>query len=227
MKTSGQASKMAGFAFTFFTGVYAVKSLSPFKQSFLGTLLAATLVIALGIAGVALAQQYIPERDVNADGHIDTVDVQQVASSWNTSGSPHGTLTVFASTTTTTAAPTDARAGMGALCRLADPAAHFCTLQEINAAFMSTGVAFQAPFPATWVDFIRRSNISRPNGSDNYNTTNDYWRGAANTVDPFYVQNCNGWTSTGAGAYGTIIQAGAENYLQVVCSQSYPVACCK
>ena len=73
-----------------------MKSPSPFKQSFLGTLLAATLVIALGIAGVALAQQYIPERDVNADGHIEPIDVQQVASSWNTSGSPRGTLTVFA-----------------------------------------------------------------------------------------------------------------------------------
>lgn len=204
-----------------------MKPLSPLQQSFLGTLLAASLVLALGIAGVALAQQYHPERDVNADGRIDTVDIQQVASSWNTSGSPRGTLTVFTSSATTSAAPANARAGMGALCLQDDPTAHFCTLQEISAALMSTGVVFQAPFPSAWVDQIRRSNISRPNGSDNYTTTNDYWRGSANTTDPFYIQNCNGWTSTAAAGYGTIIQAGAENYTQVACNLGYPVACCK
>ena len=204
-----------------------MKTLSPLKQSFVGALLAAALIVALGIAGAAVAQQYIPERDVNADGRIDAVDIQQVASSWNTSGSPRGTLTVFVSSATTSAAPADARAGMGALCLQDDPTAHFCTLQEIDAAFMSTGVVFQAPFPAAWVDQIRRSTLSRPNGADTYTTTIDYWRGAANTSDPFYVQNCNGWTSTSAMGYGTVIQAGAENYTQVLCSQSYPVACCK
>ena len=177
----------------------------------------------IGIAGIALAQQYIPERDVNADGLINTVDIQQVASSWNTSGSPRGTLSVFASTTTTSAAPTDARAGWvrsaGWTTRR-----HFCTLQE-STRFMY-GVRSRRPSPPRgWTS--SGAAISPTNGSDNYNTTNDYWRGAANTADPFYVQNCNGWTSTGAGAYGTIIQAGAENYIQAFCNQSYPVACCK
>lgn len=204
-----------------------MQPLSPFKQSFLGTLVALALVIALGAGGAALAQEYFPQRDVNADGRIDTLDIQQVASSWNTSGSPRGTLTVFASSTATGAAPAQARAGMGDLCSLDDPDAHFCTLQEINAAFGSAGVQFQTPFPAAWVDFIRASTISRPNGVDNYTTTNYGWRGAGNTTDPFYVQNCNGWTNTAAGSYGTIIQSGAENYAQTTCNLSYPVACCK
>lgn len=204
-----------------------MKSLSPFRQSFFGTLAALALVVVLGVGGAALAQEYMPQRDVNTDGRIDAVDIQQVASSWNTSGSPRGTLTVFASSATTGAAPAQARAGMGDLCRLDDPDAHFCTLQEINAAFMGSGVRFQTPFPAAWVDFIRSSTISRPSGSDSYSTTNYGWRGVGNTTDPFYVQNCNGWTNTAAGSYGTIIQANAENYAQTTCNLSYPVACCK
>lgn len=204
-----------------------MQPLSPFRQSLLGTLVAFALVMALGVAGAALAQQYVPERDVNADGHIDTLDIQQVASSWNTSGSPRGTLTVFATVQTTAGAATHARAGMGELCRTVDADAHFCTLQEINAAFVSGGVQFQTPFPAAWVDFIRSSTISRPSGVDTYNTTNFGWRGAASDVDPFYVRNCNGWTSAAAGGYGTIIQANGENYAQVACNLTYPVACCK
>jgi hypothetical protein len=211
----------------FFKEQLAMKPLSPFKQSFLGTLLALALVLALGAAGLALAQEYLPNRDVNADGVIDTLDIQQVASSWNTSGSPRGTLTVFTSSSTTNGAAADGRAGMGALCRVNDPDAHFCTLEEINNAFGSTGVVFVTPFPMAWVDMIRHRNIARPNGADTYSTGNYYWRGVESSADPFYIQNCNGWTNANGASYGTIIMLNAENYTQVTCNQPLPVACCK
>jgi hypothetical protein len=91
--------------------------MSPFKQSFLGTLLAALVVGAILIAGAVMAQEYYPVRDVNGDGRINTLDIQGVASSWNTSGSPRGTLAVFTTAQATTGAATDARAHGGAVPR--------------------------------------------------------------------------------------------------------------
>ena len=49
--------------------------MSPFKQSFLGTLLAALVVGAILIAGAVMAQEYYPVRDVNGDGRINTLDI--------------------------------------------------------------------------------------------------------------------------------------------------------
>jgi hypothetical protein len=78
-----------------------------------------------------------------------------------------------------------------------------------------------------WVDMIRHRNISRPNGADTYSTGNYYWRGVESSADPFYIQNCNGWTNANGASYGTIIMLNAENYTQVTCNQPLPVACCK
>ncbi|WP_423223026.1 hypothetical protein [Candidatus Amarolinea aalborgensis] len=201
--------------------------MSPFKQSFLGTLLAALVVGAILIAGAVMAQEYYPVRDVNGDGRINTLDIQGVASSWNTSGSPRGTLAVFTTAQATTGAATDARAGMGALCRATDPDAHFCTVQEIGSALWDGGITFQTPFPAAWVDNIRRTSATVSSSGTTYQTYDDIWKGIDTSAGNwFYAQNCNGWTTAGAG-YGSIIEAGGSNVAQATCGQSYPVACCK
>ncbi len=202
--------------------------MSPFKQSFLGTLAAVCVVGAVLVAGVVAAQEYYPVRDVNADGRIDTLDIQQVAASWSTSGSPRGTLLVFTTSQTTNGTPTDARAGMGALCRAVDPDAHFCTLQEIGSALLEGGVVFQTPFPTSWVDNIRRTSATLAVSGTTYQTVDDIWKGIDTSVGNWFsAQNCNGWTSAAVGGYGSIVEANGANSAQATCNMVYPVACCK
>ena len=202
--------------------------MSPFKQSFVGTLAAIAVVGAVLVAGVVTAQEYIPVRDVNADGRIDTMDIQEVASSWSTSGSPRGTLLVFTTIQATTGTPIDARAGMGTLCRAVDPDAHFCTLQEIGSALLDGGVTFQTPFPTAWVDNIRRTSATLSVSGTTYQTVDDIWKGIdTSSGNWFYAQNCNGWTSAAAGGYGTTVEANGSNFMQATCNLPYPVACCK
>ncbi len=200
--------------------------MSPLKQSFLGTLAAILVVGAILIGTAVAAQEYYPVRDVNADGRIDTLDIQGVASSWNTSGSPRGTLVVVATTQTTTGAATNARAGMGELCRAADPDSHFCTLQEISSALLAGGVTFQTPLPVTWIDNIRRTSATVSVSGTTYQTVDDIWKGIdTQSGNWFYAQNCNGWTTTTG--LGTIMQANGSGYGEATCSLPYPVACCK
>lgn len=181
---------------------------------------------AVLVAGVVAAQEYYPVRDVNADGRIDTVDIQEVASSWNTSGSPRGTLVVFTTTMATTGAPSDARAGMGNLCRAVDPDAHFCTVQEIGSAFLEGGVVFQTPFPMAWIDDIRRISTTRSISEYSYQTVDETWTGR-NRGYFTEVANCYGWTNAAAEHYGSLIAANGTNLGSTSCSQLYPVACCK
>jgi hypothetical protein len=202
--------------------------MSPLKQSFFGTLAALFLVAAVLIGGAVAAQEYYPVRDVNADGRIDTLDVQQVASSWNTSGSPRGTLLVFTTAQTTTGAATNARAGMGELCRAVDVDSHFCTLQEISSALLEGGVTFQTPFATAWVDNIRRTSAQVTVSATIHQTIGDLWKGTdTQAANWFYVQNCNGWTSTITTGYGTILEANGSGYTQAACNLVYPVTCCK
>lgn len=202
--------------------------MTPFRQSFFGTLAALLVIGVLLIGGAVAAQEYYPVRDVNADARIDTLDIQQVASSWNSSGSPRGTLHVFVTGATTTGTAANARAGLGALCRDVDPDAHLCTLQEISTAMLQTGVAFQTPLPVAWVDNIRRTSATVSVSGTTYQTVDDIWKGIeTQTGNWFYVQNCNGWTSASASGYGTIIEANAAGFTQATCDQAYPVACCK
>jgi hypothetical protein len=202
--------------------------MSPLKQSFLGTLTALLLVAVILIGGAVAAQEYYPVRDVNADGRIDTLDIQQVASSWNTSGSPRGTLLVFTTAQTTTGAATNARAGMGELCRAVDVDSHFCTLQEIGTALLESGVTFQTPFATAWIDNIRRTSATVSVSGTTYQTVDDIWKGIeSSSGNWFYAQNCNGWTNSGAGAYGTILEANGSGFMQATCNLAYPVACCK
>lgn len=186
-----------------------MKTLTPFKQSFLGTLAAFLFIAGIFAAGVIFAQSgYDPNRDVNADGQIDTVDIQEVASSWNTAGSPRGTLTVFASTTVITDVTTvGGRIGMGRICLGEDPVSHFCTVQEVEAALRTVGVVFQDSFTSTssWLDSI---------------------------VDPPYRDwshgNCQGWTSSGDDSAYIITQDGQLQLRN--CHPAYgtaSVACCK
>jgi hypothetical protein len=46
---------------------------------------------------------------------------------------------------------------MGTLCVATDPASHFCTLQEIENAAATTGVAFSTAFSSSWMDYLKDS----------------------------------------------------------------------
>ena len=117
-------------------------SLSPFKQGLLGGLTAAVVAGLFFIAASVLAQDgdYDATKDINKDGQVDVIDVQSVAASWNSTGSPRAPLVVFGTSTDYTGSATTGygRRGMHEACRAEDPASHFCTLQEIENAMRTT-----------------------------------------------------------------------------------------
>lgn len=199
--------------------------LSPFKQSFLGALAALLVFAVVFVAGAVLAQEYDPVKDINADGRIDAIDIQQVASSWNTAGSPRGTLQVFSSSTTTTGNPAavvgaSSRRGMTLICHIDDPDAHFCTAHEIENALLTTGVDFSGLAATSWLDHMDLRTIYESYGGDLYLSS---WANAVNAP-----RNCYGWHDTAAGYYGiTIIEGGQYLTNGALCTSELPVACCR
>ena len=119
-----------------------MKPVSPFKQALLGGLAALGIAALIFVAGVAVAQEgYDPEKDIDNNGQIDVVDIQEVAESWDTAGSPRGVLHVFQTTATYNGSGPAGygRSGMHAGCRLEDPASHFLSLIHISAVSLNAG----------------------------------------------------------------------------------------
>jgi len=115
---------------------------------------------------------------------------------------PSGALYVFSSTATTTGIG-GGRSGMNAVCSSEDSASHFCTKQEIENAFQSTGVYFAQPFYGSWMDYI---DLAYSNNWSN-------------------IRNCDAWNFTiNDGQY--IIDDGRNNS-QTSCTNLLRVACCK
>lgn len=199
--------------------------LSPFAQSLLGGLTALAIVAAIFAAGVALAQDgFDPEKDIDNNGQIDVVDIQEVAESWNTAGSPRGALSVYASTAQVTGSGPAAygRSGMHSVCRTEDPASHFCNAQEIENAWKTTGVDFVAT-GQVWVDNAVVGTINPDYGGDTQ-TASDWYGGNAVGDFPY---NCNAWTNNANAARGLILNTGAISLAVESCDDTHAVACCK
>jgi hypothetical protein len=202
-----------------------MKPLSPFKQGFLGGLASLLLVALLVAAGAVLAQEpYDPNKDIDVNGIIDVVDIQEVAASWNTTGSPRGALVVFGTTTEYTGNPSTGygRRGMHEACRLEDPDSHFCSAQEIEYAMMTTGVTFLT-HAAMWVDVVTLGSLA-----DGFNgiwvAASDWYGGSSDTSYPY---NCNGWTSASSEYWGYALNTGALGPSFGHCNATHPIACCK
>lgn len=127
--------------------------------------------------------------------------------------SPSGVLIVFSSTTTTNANG-GGRSGMNAICTAEDPDAHFCSLYEIENAYVSTGVYFRNPFNKAWVDNPTRlgTRISTPDAPYGSN---------------WIENNCGGWVSDTTEKYAHAIMDSARANGSGKCNEVNYVACCK
>jgi hypothetical protein len=205
----------------------SMNGLSPFKQGFLGGLGALLVVGLLFIVVTAVAQddEYDATKDIDKDGQVDALDVQSVAAAWNSTGSPRAPLVVFNTTATYTGSGPSAygRRGMHEACRAEDPAAHFCSVHEIENALRTTGVAFRS-HGAAWVDtFVLRSLSDTFNGQ--WVGGSDWAGGYTSSTD--YPLNCGAWTTESSDAWGYAINTGAIAPSLGRCNMSVSVACCK
>lgn len=129
-------------------------------------------------------------------------------------------LYVFPSTTTTNG---DAgwRSGTALICEATDVDSHPCSVEEIEKAWIETGVKFETfSIPAAWVDTAILGTLA-----SNYDTsTPSDWSGGSAGSPPW---NCEGWTSASSSAYGSIIVQSGRDRVNDSCDTVWPVACCK
>jgi hypothetical protein len=200
--------------------------LSPYKQGFLGGIVAFCVVAVFFVASTALAQDgdYDPTKDIDNNGQIDVLDIQSVAGAWNTAGSPRAPLVVFATSSTYqgNGPATYGRRGMHQACHDEDPAAHFCSIQEIENALRTTGVYFDSGAQA-WVDNMILGTLA--DGYDGDVTGNSDWYGGSGTGD--YPYNCQGWINSANAARGIILNTGTISPATEACDDTHPIACCK
>lgn len=116
---------------------------------------------------------------------------------------PSGVLYVFPSQARRTLENSFGRSKMNDICPSEDPQAHFCRWEEINNAWVTTGVYFTSVFTNSWIEWI----------------PNDIW--AEET------KNCNGWESYDTVDFGVIITENAHMVSSYPCSYDWPAACCK
>jgi hypothetical protein len=204
-----------------------MNGLSPFKQGFLGGLTVLVFVALFFVAATVVAQdgEYDATKDIDKNGAVDVLDVQSVAAAWNSTGSPRAPLVVFATAGDYTGAGPAGyygRRGMHELCRQEDPAAHFCTVQEIENAMRTTGVSFTS-HAAMWVDSAVLGTLS--DSFDGNLLAGSDWYGGTTSTD--YPLNCAGWTSDSGTHWGYSINTGAIAPAVGACSYAHPVACCK
>ena len=197
--------------------------ISPFKQSFLGWVTALIIIALIFTAGVAVAQWELDPEDVvsilgqSGDADLSAVDtVNSVASG--------GALQVFQTVATYNGSGPAGygRSGMHAGCRAEDPDSHFCTLQEIENAWKTSGVDFVLVGQA-WVDNAVVGTIDSGYSGD-FTIVSDWYGGSASGDYPY---NCNAWTNSTNTARGLIMNDGAISPATEACDDIHPIACCK
>lgn len=136
-----------------------------------------------------------------------------------------GTLQVFGTSTSYNGNPATGygRRGMHEACRLEDPESHFCSIQEVENAFRTTGVTFLT-HGAMWVDNVILGSLSDTYDGDWF-AASDWYGGGSSSSD--YPLNCGGWTQSTSAAYGFAINTGAISPSIAVCDSTHPIACCK
>ena len=117
---------------------------------------------------------------------------------------PSGVLYIFSSSITTDGG-IGSRSEMNDICPSEIPDSHFCRLEEIENAWVTTGVYFENYLPESWVEYFSDS-------VGNWSQAND---------------NCEAWTRDTGDYSGMAILAGAQLYARRDCSQSLSIACCK
>jgi len=115
---------------------------------------------------------------------------------------PSGVLYVFSSTATTNGNP-GGRLAMNDICPSQDPDSHFCRREEIENAWITTGVYFDTSMQDSWVEAFYSSD----------------WSEGAN--------NCDAWTYETSGDNGHAIVNGAHSLTSRTCDTILAVACCK
>jgi len=129
-------------------------------------------------------------------------------------GPPSGVLYVFNSTATTDG-NAGGRSSIMHVCSSADPGAHFCSLHEIESAWVTTGIYFSDPFNKSWVDFPTSLGTLRQ--SDVFPVASVWSMGS---------ENCLAWTEGTIGEGKTIAES-ARYVGNTACNVPLPVACCK
>jgi|GEM_PF-6973347 len=130
----------------------------------------------------------------------------------------NGTLFVFPSSSTTNG-DAGGRSGMAAICEATDAESNPCTIEEIENAWIETGVKF-APFAGEiWVDNAKLGTLvsfyDTPPGSE--------WAGSSSPGP----RNCNGWTSTSGTGFGLTLASNGQDINLEYCDANIAVACCK
>lgn len=158
-------------------------------------LIMAVLAVGIFALGVHLATAGPVEVQIGDT----TVSFLPLVMTSKAAEAPTGVLYVFPSTD-----PTDGYAGGRAaieqICPDQDPDSHFCSLEEIENAIGTSGIYFENPFYAAWLD--------------NFSTWNSE------------TENCNGWIDN-TSFDGLNIVPAARAISDAPCSTSQPVACCK
>jgi len=131
---------------------------------------------------------------------------------------PPGVLYVFSSTATTDGSA-GGRDDIGDICPTEDTGSHFCSLQEIENAWATTGVYFSNPFTESWVDNPFLLGTLYPDSSGNPRISS--WPSVGENG------NCGSWSQDFPGAYGSVINISAVNAHYSDCNIPLPVACCK
>jgi hypothetical protein len=113
---------------------------------------------------------------------------------------PSGVLYIFPSTATTDG-DAGGRSGIHQICPSEDSDAHFCSVNEIENSWDTTGIFFSDPFPDSWVE-----------------KTDENWAGSV---------DCSGWKNNTSSVYGASIESNARLLDNTNCNTTLPVACCK
>ncbi len=197
---------------------------SPFKQGFFGGLIAmAALALVFSASGLAAFYNASPESDA-ADQHHTSQAPISLGTISTSSGSPSQALVVFTTNDTYNGAGPAGygRSGMHAACQEADPAAHFCSIHEIENAWKTNGVIFTSS-ALSWIDnAVLGTNHSDYSG--NVSTVSDWYGGSATDDYPY---NCNAWTINTSTGRGLILNSGAISYAIESCDDIHPITCCK
>ena len=131
---------------------------------------------------------------------------------------PSGVLYVFFSTESTNG-NAGGRVGMDTICSNTDPSSHFCSIHEIENAWINTGVYFNTPLAETgWLDNPTMLGTTIVN-QDLHIVSSD-WQYTSS-----WSASCQGWT-----VYtdlGWAIESGANDVTQYSCNEVKKVTCCK
>jgi hypothetical protein len=219
-----------------------MKSQSSFKK---GLLVVVGLLVATGIflAGLLTAQQlYNPARIGDSGAGASNLDnISDLEGSCQPICNQRGTLTVYQSTDHVSGRVhirnregqgLSHRAAMHAICQQEDPESHFCSIQEIEHAWRTSGVYFHIPSDRydnltnySWVDDAKLGSILDSYHEDpNQKAKSDWWGG--NGEDD-YPLNCYAWSEDDPGLKGLALSIDVATVEPQDCEFEIAVTCCK